>query len=84
MWGAFDIKRLIAFATIQEMNLMMILLILLNNYYMAILNVFLLFHGCLSALLFFLIDQIQKRTHTRNLTSISGLYTLYPQLCTFI
>lgn len=73
MWTSTDIKRLIAFATIQEMNLIM-LFVFLNNYTnYKILNSFILIHGLLSALFFFLVDQIQKRYQTRNLNNIGGL-----------
>lgn len=73
MWSATDIKRLIAFATIQEMNLIIILFLLSNNTSFKILNSFIFIHGLLSSLLFFLVDQVQKRCQTRNLTNLSGL-----------
>lgn len=73
MWSATDIKRLIAFATIQEMNLILLFVLLTNNSSYKILTVFIMVHGLLSALLFFLVDQVQKRCQTRNLTSLSGL-----------
>lgn len=80
MWSATDIKRLIAFATIQEMNLIVGFFFLLDNSYMQILNIFILIHGVLSTLLFFLVDQIQKRYQTRNLVAISGLAYKLPNL----
>ena len=84
MWTATDIKRLIAFATIQEMNLIVGLFFLLNNLYLLYVNLFLLVHGVLSALLFFLVDQVQKRFHTRNLVALSGLAYKLPMLHTII
>lgn len=80
MWSVTDIKRLIAFATIQEMNLIFLFFILLGNNNYIILNMFLLVHGILSGFLFFLIDQVQKQFSTRNLTSISGAARLSPML----
>ena len=80
MWSVADIKRLIAFATIQEMNLIFLFFILLGNNNYLILNLFLLVHGILSGFLFFLIDQIQKQYSTRQLSSISGLARLSPML----
>ena len=83
MWAVIDIKRLIAFATIQEMNLIYLCLLLANNTSYLLINLFILVHGVLSALFFFLIDQIQKRLHTRNIFSIGGLgvrLTLLPIL----
>ena len=84
MWTSTDIKRLIAFATIQEMNLIVGLFFLLNNSYMQFLNLFLLVHGLLSTLLFFLVDQVQKRYQTRNLVVLSGLAYKLPILHTVI
>lgn len=80
MWTSTDIKRLIAFATIQEMNIILIFSIIANNTNYQFLNMFVLVHGLLSALLFFLIDQIQKRYYTRNLVSIAGL----SYICSFL
>ena len=73
MWAVIDIKRLIAFATIQEMNLIYLCLLLSSNTSYLLINLFILVHGLLSALFFFLVDQIQKRLYTRNIFSIGGL-----------
>ena len=56
------------------------LFFLLNNLYFLYVNLFLLVHGVLSALLFFLVDQIQKRFGTRNLLLLSGLAYKLPIL----
>ena len=75
MWAVIDVKRLIAFATIQEMNLIFLFLLLSINFSYLLLNLFILVHGILSALFFFLIDQVQKRFQTRNIFSLGGLAT---------
>ena len=75
MWTATDIKRLIAFATIQEMNLILMFAVFTNYSQYQVLNSFILIHGLLSALFFFLIDQIQKRYQTRNINYLGGLST---------
>lgn len=80
MWSVTDIKRLIAFATIQEMNLIFLFFIFLGNTNYTILNLFLLVHGVLSGFLFFLIDQIQKQCNTRQLLAITGLGKFSPFL----
>ena len=51
---------------------------------MQFLNLFLLVHGLLSTLLFFLVDQVQKRYQTRNLVVLSGLAYKLPILHTVI
>lgn len=73
MWSSSDIKRLIAFATIQEMNLILSFYLILPNTSHTFVNVFLIMHGVLSGLMFFLVDQVQKRFQTRNLMALGGL-----------
>lgn len=80
MWASTDIKRLIAFATIQEMNLISLFLFLLSHTNYLFLNLFLFVHGVLSAFLFFLVDIIQKRSYTRNLSTLSGFSVFMPKL----
>jgi NADH-quinone oxidoreductase subunit M len=55
------------------MNLILLFVFLTTNTFYKILNSFILVHGLLSALLFFLVDQVQKRYQTRNLTRLGGL-----------
>lgn len=80
MWSSFDIKKLIAYATVQEMNLIALFLVLLANINLSILNLFLLVHGLLSALFFFLVDQVQKQFGSRNSIFVSGLAIFTPFL----
>ena len=72
MWAVQDIKKLIAFATIQEMNLILLFLFLSTNHTLVVLNLFIVVHGLLSGLLFFLVDQVQKRAQTRDINILSG------------
>lgn len=72
MWGVQDLKKLVAFATIQEMNLILLFLLIAGNHMYSVLNLFLLIHGFLSALFFFLVDLIQKVSKTRDLSLLSG------------
>nr|YP_010147320.1 NADH dehydrogenase subunit 4 [Thuricola similis]QQP22131.1 NADH dehydrogenase subunit 4 [Thuricola similis] len=84
MWSQLDIKKLIAFATIQEMNMIMLCLILFNQININITSIFFLLHGLLSTYMFLLVDQIQKRTQTRNILELSGVGLIYPFLRNFI
>lgn len=84
MWTCLDIKKLIAFATIQEMNLIMIFLFFLNSGDYLILNIFLFVHGLLSALFFFLVDQVQKKYNTRSILCLGGLEIFAPNLSSLI
>lgn len=84
MWGQTDIKKLVAYGTIQEMNLIFFLFCLGDI--MAI-NIGILFsatHAFLSALMFYIVDCIYRRYHTRSLVSINGLLHVNPNLSIFI
>lgn len=80
MWTQTDFKKLIAFATIQEMNLILYLLISYQNMLDYSLILFILVHGWLSTLMFFLVDIIQKKTKSRNIVEISGLAYKFPEI----
>lgn len=84
MWSLLDIKRLIALATVQEMNMIMIFLFFLSNTNYTILNSFLLIHGLLSVFFFFLVDMVYKQAQTRNLTILGGLSLSSFKLLCFI
>lgn len=84
MWSLLDIKRLIALATVQEMNMIVLFLFILSNSNYTILNSFLLIHGLLSVFFFFLVDMIYKQTQTRNLTILGGLSLTSFKLLFFI
>lgn len=84
MWVQTDFKKLIAFATIQEMNMILLLWVTLSNHKSSVLAIFILMHGVLSTLMFFLVDVIQKKTKSRNITSIGGVALSVPQLKNYI
>ena len=80
MWTQTDFKKLIAFATIQEMNLILFLLINYQNILDYSLVLFILIHGWLSTLMFFLVDIIQKKTSSRNIVTVAGIAYNFPEL----
>lgn len=80
MWTQTDFKKLIAFATIQEMNLILFLLLNYQNLLDYSLVMFILIHGWLSTLMFFLVDIIQKKTSSRNIVCIGGMAYNFPEL----
>ncbi len=80
MWTQTDFKKLIAFATIQEMNLILFLLVNYQNLLDYSLLLFILIHGWLSTLMFFLVDIIQKKTFSRSVLSVNGLAYNFPEL----
>ena len=80
MWTQTDFKKLIAFATIQEMNLILYLLLNYQNLLDYNLLLFILIHGWLSTLMFFLVDIVQKKTSSRNIVEVSGLAYNFPEM----
>lgn len=80
MWNQTDFKKLIAFATIQEMNLILFLLVNLQNTLNYSLILFILIHGWLSTLMFLVVDVIQKKALSRNIVAISGIAYTFPAI----
>nr|YP_010632192.1 NADH dehydrogenase subunit 4 [Cryptocaryon irritans]WBP62308.1 NADH dehydrogenase subunit 4 [Cryptocaryon irritans] len=80
MWGQTDLKKLVAYGTIQEMNL--IFLVFCWGDVLSIIGgiLFCLMHSILSTLMFFLVDCIQKRFHSRSTVELSGILHLTPNL----
>ena len=80
MWGQTDLKKLVAYGTIQEMNLIFLVFCWgdINSIVAGIL--FTATHSFLSALMFFIVDCIYRRYHTRSLVEINGILHLTPNL----
>lgn len=80
MWGQLDLKKLVAYGTVQEMNLIYIAFLWgdVNLYIGGIM--FCVTHAFLSALMFYLVDCIQRRFNTRIVSEISGILHLTPNL----
>ena len=80
MWGQTDLKKLVAYGTIQEMNL--IFLTFCWGDTNAILGgiLFSATHGALSALMFYIVDCLQRRFNSRSVVEISGVLQITPLL----
>ena len=80
MWGQTDLKKLVAYGTIQEMNL--IFLTFSWGDTNAILGgiLFSATHGALSALMFYIVDCIQRRFNSRSVVEVSGVLQITPML----
>jgi len=75
-----DIKKLIAWATIQEMTFMLLFLIFKQIFLSNICILFLVLHGLMSSYMFYLVDILQRRFKTRSLYQIKGLNMILPKL----
>lgn len=75
-----DIKKLIAWATIQEMSFMMVFLIFKQIFLTHTFVLFVVLHGIMSSYMFFVIDIMQRRYKTREFQKIRGLHIILPKL----
>ena len=78
MWHQTDLKKLIAYTTVQEMNLLVIPILFNDVAGEVIVALFVATHCILSSLLFFYIDVVTKRFATRATSQITGLTHVMP------
>ena len=80
MWGQTDLKKLVAYGTIQEMNLIYLAFLLGDtNAFIGGVS-FCVMHAFLSSLMFFLVDCIQRRYKSRSITEVTGILHRTPNL----
>lgn len=79
-----DIKKLIAWATIQEMSFMLIFLLLKQLFLIHTCIIFVLLHGLMSSYMFYIVDILQRRFKTRSLQRLSGLNLIFPELTKYV
>ncbi len=79
-----DIKKLIAWCTVQEMSFIVMFWGLKQTYLDKNYLLFVIMHGLLSAYMFYLVDIIQRRYGTRSIIAINGINLLNPQLTKYI
>lgn len=79
-----DLKKLVAFSTIQEMSLMVFLLLNFNKNNNNVLYIFVVFHTFISGLYFFIVDCIYKRYNSRIVYNIKNINNLNPNLSIMI
>lgn len=80
MWCQTDLKKIVAFCTVQEMNLIYLTFLFGNGTLVVVGVLFCLMHAILSSLMFFLVDCVQKRYNSRSITEVSGILQVAPNL----
>ena len=80
MWGQTDLKKLVAYGTIQEMNLIYLTFCWGDTNAIVGGILFSATHGALSALMFYIVDCLQRRFNSRSVIEISGILQLTPML----
>lgn len=80
LFSQTDIKKLVAYCTILEMNLIYLSIIWGDSIILFGGLFFVYTHGFLSSLMFFLVDCVQKRYSSRNVTAVCGVLHTTPNL----
>ena len=80
MWGQTDIKKLVAYGTIQEMNLIFLIFCWGDSSIIVAGVIFTATHAFLSSLMFYLVDCVYRRFHTRSIVEINGILHITPNL----
>ena len=80
MWGQTDLKKLVAYATIQEMNLIYLVFMWGDSNGILFGILFCFTHAFLSSFMFFLVDCIYRRFHTRSIVELNGILNFCPNL----
>lgn len=84
LWLQIDLKKLVAFCTVQEMNLIFFLVFFNTTNVFIIIVLFSLTHALLSAIFFFLVDIIYRLYSSRLIFNLTGLLLYSPNLAVYI
>lgn len=79
-----DIKKLIAWATIQEMSFMLLFLLFKQFFLTHTCILFVVLHGLMSTYMFYIVDILQRRFKTRSILFIKGLNFIAPKMSLYI
>lgn len=80
MWAQTDLKKLVAYGTIQEMSMVYLVLCWGDSFATYGSLIFCITHSFLSALLFYLVDCVQRRYRTRSIVQLNGVLLTNPNL----
>ena len=79
-----DIKKLIAWATVQEMTFMVFFLTLKQFFLLHTCIIFVMLHSLMSTYMFYIVDILQRRFKTRSYFYITGLNLYFPGISRYI
>lgn len=80
MWAQVDLKKLVAYSTVQEMNLILFCFCLGNSVSAQLILLFVLAHTLLSTIFFGLVDSVYKRYGSRSVYAVKGVVQTLPLL----
>lgn len=80
MWGQTDLKKLVAYCTIQEMNLISIFFLKGDSNIVVYGFLFNIMHAFLSTLMFFLVECVYARYKSRSILAVNGIFFTFNNL----
>lgn len=80
MWGQTDLKKLVAYCTIQEMNLISIFFLKGDSNIVVYGFLFNIMHAFLSTLMFFLVECVYSRYKSRSILAVNGIFFSFNNL----
>lgn len=80
MWGQTDLKKLVAYGTVQEMNIIYLTLCWGDSLNVISGILFCITHALLSVLMFYIVDVIYRRYNSRSVIEVSGILQRTPNL----
>jgi len=80
MWGQTDLKKLVAYATIQEMGIIYLIFCWGDILFIYGGVLFCVTHAFLSSIFFFFVDCVYRRYNSRNIVEINGILHITPNL----
>jgi len=80
MWGQTDLKKLVAYGTVQEMNIIYLTLCWGDTLNIISCILFCITHAFLSTLMFYLVDVIYRRFNSRSVVEVAGMIQTTPNL----
>ena len=83
-WTQSDVKKLVAYCTIQEMNLIMLLFLFGNTKLISTGILFTITHALLSGLMFYVVDCVYRRFGSRSIVEVHGILSSCPNLAIII
>ena len=84
MWGQTDLKKLVAYGTVQEMNIIYLTFCWGDSLNIISGILFCITHALLSVLMFYLVDVIYRKYNSRSVVEVSGILQRTPNLAIMI
>ncbi|MGH9359475.1 MAG: NADH-quinone oxidoreductase subunit M [Terriglobia bacterium] len=79
-FGQTDLKRLVAYTSVSHLGFVLLGIFTWNTWALDGAVLVMIAHGISTGALFMIVGQVQERTHTREISRLSGLWATIPRL----